>query len=203
MAKKKKKSKPKAGLHGMAVPAGFNAKIKESAIETLKDVAIGVIGGGLTGLVLGKSSLLIGAGVTGYGHFENKPFFKTFGMGMMMGGSASAAGAGLSAVSADDIKARIVSFKDDIISKLYLDKVFKKDETKAPAAKKTLEGAEEDIVNMNGFGENEPDFSSLNKLEQQVLQSGHDYQKKKEEDKPAENLSSSYAELLDTKNSNY
>ena len=198
MAKsKKKKSKPKAGLHGMAIPAGFNAKIKESALETIKDVAIGVIGGGLTGLVLGKSSLLIGAGVTGYGHFENKPFFKTFGMGMMMGGSASAAGAGFGAVSADDIKARIVNFKDDFISKLYLDKVFKKDESKAATEKKALNGAEEDIINMDGFGENEIDFSTLDKLEQQVLQSGANYQKKKEEDKPAENLNSSYAELID------
>jgi len=203
MAKRKKrKAKPKGGLHGMAIPAGFNAKIKESALETLKDVAIGVIGGGLTGLVLGKSSLLIGAGVTGYGHFENKPFFKTFGMGMMLGGTASAAGAGFSGVSADDIKARIVNFKDDFISKLYLDKVFKKDETKT-TEKKALSGAEEDIINMDGFGDNELDFSTLDKLEQQVLQSGANYQKKKENDKPDENMSSSYAELIDEPPINY
>jgi len=188
MSKKKKHHrKHKRALGGMAVPAGFNAKIKESAILTVKDILIGVIGGGVTGLILGKSSLLIGAGVTGYGHFENKPFYKTFGMGMMMGGSTSVAMSGFGAISADEVQARIVSFKDDFLSKLYLDKIFKKSEP----AKKTVSETP-----INGLDEGELDFSELSKMEQKVLQSGNDYQKKKEEEKPEE-LKSSYAELED------
>ncbi|HXU28766.1 MAG TPA: hypothetical protein VN698_16170 [Bacteroidia bacterium] len=202
-SRKRRKHHHHGGLHGMAVPKEMNAKIKAAAWDTGKDFLIGVVGGGVAGLLLGKSSLLIGAGITGYGHFENKPFFKTFGMGMMMGGGATAAQQAMSGLSPDEIKSRIVSFKDSLLSKLYLDKVFKEE------AKKGVAGAEEDIINMNGLGENDLDFSTLTKLEQQVLNSGHEYQKKKEIEAPAtesgtkENLSASYAELLDTKNGNY
>ncbi|MHB8260462.1 MAG: hypothetical protein ACYDCN_08515 [Bacteroidia bacterium] len=192
--KRKHKPKNKKALHGTGVPAGFNAKIKESAIETGKDILIGVIGGGVTGLVLGKTSLLIGAAVTGYGHFENKPFFKTFGLGMMMGGGASAANSmsGLGTASAEEIKARIVSFKDSFLNKLYLDKLFPKTvETPAKPA-------------VNGLGEGELDFSELTKLEQKLLQSGQDFQKKNEgankTETKTEELKSSYAELEDTPN---
>lgn len=203
-SKKRRKHHHHGGLHGAGVPKEFNAKIKATAIETGKDILIGVIGGGVAGLLLGKSSLLIGAGVTSYGHFENKPFFRTFGLGMMMGGGASAAQQAMSGLSPDEIKSRIVSFKDSLLSKLYLDKVFKEEAKKSGVA-----GADEDIVNMNGLGENDLDFSALTKLEQQVLQSGHEFQKKKEIEAPAtesgtkENLSASYAELLDTKNGDY
>jgi hypothetical protein len=207
-AKRKSRKRRKhhhGGLHGTALPKEFNAKIKATAMETGKDILIGVIGGGIAGLLLGKSSLLIGAGVTGYGHFENKPFFRTFGLGMMMGGGATAAQQAMSGLSPDDIKARIVSFKDSFLSKLYLDKVFTDG-----AKKKTVEGADEDVVNMDGLGENDLDFSALTRMEQQVLQSGHEFQKKKEsetikiEDGGAkENLSSSYAELLDEQHNNY
>ena len=207
-AKRKSRKRRKhhhGGLHGTALPKEMNAKIKAAAWDTGKDFLIGVVGGGVAGILLGKSSLLIGAGVTGYGHFENKPFFKTFGMGMMMGGGATAAQQAMSGISPDEIKSRIVSFKDSLLSKLYLDKVFKED-----AKNKSVSGADEDIVNMDGLGENDLDFSALTKMEQQVLQSGHDYQKKKEEETskvegfhPKENLSSSYAELLDEEHNNY
>jgi len=202
-SKKRRKHHHHGGLHGTGVPKEFNAKIKHTAMETGKDILIGVIGGGVAGLLLGKSSLLIGAGVTSYGHFENKPFFRTFGLGMMMGGGATAAQQAMSGLSPDEIKSRIVSFKDSLLSKLYLDKVFKEE------AKKGVAGTDEDFVNMNGLGENDLDFSALTKLEQQVLQSGHEFQKRKEIEAPAtesgtkENLSASYAELLDTKNGNY
>src|SRR5665213_798837 len=127
---KYKHHKHKKGLHGSPVPAGLKHKLQESALQTGKDIIIGVIGGGIAGVLLGKTSLLIGAAVTGYGHFENKPLISTFGLGMMMGGGMSVEQQVVSGLSADDIKARVVSFKDGFLSKLYLDKIFVKPEVK-------------------------------------------------------------------------
>jgi hypothetical protein len=185
-SKYRKKHKHKKGLNGMAVPAGLKAKLVESGKETGKDILVGVIGGGLAGYLLGKSSLLVGAGVTGYGHFRNKRAISTFGMGMMMGGGMSAAQQAMSGLTVDDIKARVISFKDGLLSKLYLDKVFK------PEEKTTTQ-----TTTTSGLGEGELDFSALSKFEQQVLQSGNDYQKKIDAGSTTEGLNSSYAEMID------
>lgn len=172
--KKKSKYKRKRALHGTSTAKTTGAKVKDSVIQTGKDLLIGVIGGGIAGAVIGKSSLLIGAGVTGYGHFAQKPMISTFGIGMMAA-SGFNAGAnptnGVDGFSKEDITARIKSFKDSFTSKLFLDKIIKK---------KTEESA-------NGVGavqyyeypnENkELDFSALDRLQNQIVQSGIDYKK--------------------------
>lgn len=170
--KTKSKYKRKRALHGTETAKATGVKVKESAIQTGKDLLIGVIGGGIAGAVIGKSSLLIGIGVTGYGHFANKPTLSTFGIGMMASSGFTAQGTnGVDGFSAEDVKARVMSFKDSIASKLFLDKIIKK---------KTEE-------NTNGVGavqyyeypnENkELDFSALDRLHSQVVQSGIDYKK--------------------------
>jgi hypothetical protein len=78
---------------------------------------------------------------------------------------------GVDGFSKEDVKARIKSFKDSFVSKLFLDKIIKK---------KTEDGA-------NGIGavqyydyphENkELDFSALDRLQNQIVQSGIDYKK--------------------------
>lgn len=170
--KSKSKYKRKRALHGTETAKATGVKVKESAIQTGKDLLIGVIGGGIAGAVIGKPSLLIGIGVTGYGHFANKPTLSTFGIGMMASSGFTAQGTnGIDGFSAEDVKARVMSFKDSIASKLFLDKIIKK---------KTEE-------NTNGVGavqyyeypnENkELDFSALDRLHNQVVQSGIDYKK--------------------------
>lgn len=170
--KTKSKYKRKRALHGTETAKATGVKVKESAIQTGKDLLIGVIGGGIAGAVIGKPSLLIGIGVTGYGHFANKPTLSTFGIGMMASSGFTAQGTnGVDGFSAEDVKARVMSFKDSIASKLFLDKIIKK---------KTEE-------NTNGVGavqyyeypnENkELDFSALDRLHSQVVQSGIDYKK--------------------------
>lgn len=172
--KTKSKYKRKRALHGTEVTKTTGEKVKDSVVQTGKDLLIGVIGGGIAGAVIGKSSLLIGAGVTGYGHFAQKPMISTFGIGMMAA-SGFNAGAnptnGVDGFSKEDITARIKSFKDSFTSKLFLDKIIKK---------KTEESA-------NGIGavqyyeypnENkELDFSALDRLQNQIVQSGIDYKK--------------------------
>ncbi len=172
--KTKSKYKRKRALHGTAVAKTTGEKVKDSVVQTGKDLLIGVIGGGIAGAVIGKSSLLIGAGITGYGHYANKPTLSTFGIGMMAASGFNAGTNptnGVDGFSKEDVKARLMNFKDSFTSKLFLNKIIKK---------KTEESA-------NGVGavqyyeypnENkELDFSALDRLQTQVIQSGIDYKK--------------------------
>lgn len=172
--KKKSKYKRKRALNGTSTAKTTGAKVKDSVIQTGKDLLIGVIGGGIAGAVIGKPSLLIGAGVTGYGHFANKPTLTIFGIGMMAA-SGFNAGAnstqGIDGFSAEDVKARIMNFKDSFISKLFLDKIIKK---------KTGEGTSGiGAVQYYDYpnGNKELDFSALDRLQNQIVQSGIDYKK--------------------------
>ena len=196
----KKKHKRKQALNGTITHKELHEQFKKTAIETGKDILIGVVGGGITGYIIGKPSLLIGAGVTGYGHFADKPMVRTFGLGMMMGGGADAA-KGLNGLTADEIKDRVMKFKDGFFSKLYLDKVFKK---KTPPAQQKTPASENAT---NGFGE--LDLSELSKFEQQLLKNGQDFQKKQEaenkttegvddnNENKTEGMGASYAEMID------
>ena len=202
--KKKHKRKQKQTLNGAITHKEMHEQFKKAAIETGKDILIGAIGGGITGYIIGKPSLLIGAGVTGYGHFANKPTIRTFGMGMMLGGGAEAVNS-LKGLTADDIKDRMLKFKDNFFSKLYLDKVFKKEEKPAQQKLPANENG------TNGFGE--VDLSELDKFEQQVLQKGADFHKQQQEankgtegiysekkeiaNKATDGMGASYAELID------
>lgn len=171
--KKKSKYKRKRALNGTSTAKTTGAKVKDSVIQTGKDLLIGVIGGGIAGAVIGKPSLLIGAGVTGYGHFANKPTLTIFGIGMMAasGFNAGATTQGVDGFSAEDVKARIMNFKDSFISKLFLDKIIKK---------KTGEGTSGiGAVQYYDYpnGNKELDFSALDRLQNQIVQSGIDYKK--------------------------
>jgi hypothetical protein len=170
--KTKSKYKRKRALHGTETAKATGVKVKESAIQTGKDLLIGVIGGGIAGAVIGKSSLLIGIGVTGYGHFANKPTLSTFGIGMMASSGFTAQGTnGVDGFSAEDVKARVMSFKDSIASKLFLDKIIKKkteESTNGVGAVQYYEYPNEN---------KELDFSALDRLHSQVVQSGIDYKK--------------------------
>lgn len=176
MKKRKKYKKKKRGLHGTSTSKTTGAKVKDSAIQTGKDLLIGVIGGGIAGAVIGKPSLLIGAGVTGYGHYANKPTLTIFGIGMMASGGINAkvnGTQGINGFSKEDMKARIMSFKDSIVAKLFLDKIIKKKNTGESAANGI--GAVQYFTYPNQ--NKELDFSALDHLEKQIQQSGAEYQK--------------------------
>jgi hypothetical protein len=179
MTAKRKYKKKKHPLYGTAAAhKATKGNVKHSAIETGKDLLIGVIGGGIIGAVIGKPALLIGIGVTGYGHFASKPAFATLGIGMMASSGMTAGNTtqGVDGFSAEDVKARVMNFKDSITSRLFLDKIIKK-----------REGTDKNENGSNGVGaiqyftypnqNKELDLSALDHLQKQIHQSGVAYQK--------------------------
>ncbi len=212
--KAKSKSKRKKALNGTdTAKATTGVKIRDSALQTGKDLLIGVIGGGIVGAVVGKSSLLIGAGITGYGHYSNRSTLTTFGIGMMAsGGFHSAKGTnagtqGIDGFSKEDVKARILSFKDSVSSRLFLDKIIKK-----KVSEKSTEN-ESDSNGANGVGaiqyftypnqNKELDFSALDKLENQIVKSGVEYQKSIEGTDTDDTMQGRYEETIDLTNPSY
>lgn len=172
--KSKSKYKKKRALHGTEVAKTTGEKVKNSVVQTGKDLLIGVIGGGIAGAVIGKPSLLIGAGVTGYGHYANKPTVTTFGIGMMAASGFNAgtnATNGIDGFSKEDVKARLMNFKDSFTSKLFLDKIIKRKTEESTNGMGAVQYYEYPNENK------ELDFSALDRLHNQVVQSGIDYKK--------------------------
>ena len=169
--KKKSKYKRKRGLYGTDTAKGTTHNVKTSAIQTGKDLLIGVIGGGIAGAVIGKPALLIGVGVTGYGHYANKPTLTTFGIGMMASSGFNSGTNGVDGFSVEDVKTRVMNFKDSFTSKLFLDKFIK------PKTEETANGI--GAVQYYDYPQEnkELDLSALDRLQAQVVQSGIDYKK--------------------------
>jgi hypothetical protein len=145
--------------------------VKGSLIETGKDLVIGVIGGGFVGALIGRPSLLVGAAVTGIGHYTKNRLATIFGFGMMAANGFQPKD-GVSGTESPDIlegaKERAIAFKDSFSEKLFLDKILKKKET-TPGI-----GDVQYFTYPNEqsqLGANEVDLTALDQLEQQVAQS--------------------------------
>lgn len=166
MSKKRSRKKALAGLEKEIKKMTLQEKGIMSATETGKDILFGVIGGGIAAALVGKHSLPVGVIVTGTGHFMNKPLIRAMGLGMMASnnfskGSLFAASDGY---KVDELNSRVMNFAHGFASKAYLEKVLFKAATGAT----------------NGLGAlqyTEPDFSALDNLHLEVLQSGQNYQK--------------------------
>lgn len=158
--------------------------LKATAIETVKDVVVGIVAGGLTGALIGRPSLGIGLLVTGFGHYRENRLISTFGIGMMAangfqgGGNKEVNGLGI----VDGAKARLMNFKDSFTQKLYLDKIIKKKEEKG------TEGVGEvKYFLYPGQEENKQvDLSALNLLESQLVKSAVEHEQKNSTETPVE-----------------
>ncbi|WP_438940110.1 hypothetical protein [Chitinophaga hostae] len=100
--------------------------IKNTAIETGKDLLIGVVGGGILGAAIGRPSLLAGIAATGLGHFTGQRLVSLVGIGMMAAGGfkKNAAVSGMEGL--DGVKERLLAYRDNMKEKFYLDKIMKK-----------------------------------------------------------------------------
>jgi hypothetical protein len=160
----KKQAKKKGFLSGMNEGLKTKGDIKNSSLETGKDLLIGVIGGGLIGAAVGKPSLLVGIATTLGGHYSGNKLVQILGLGIMTGGTfkSTAAVSGLEGL--DGVKERLQAFKTVLSDKFFLDKIKKK------------------ASSTNGIGELQyftyPDgeLAALNDIERQIEESAYQFQ---------------------------
>ena len=166
--------------------------LKNTAIETLKDVVIGVVAGGVAGSAIGRASLVIGAAVTGLGHYYKSRLASVFGVGMMAANGFQQTDEQMKGTTKDGLegtlegaKERVMNFKDSFSQKLFLDKILKskkqeekKDDTKGvgdvqyftyPENKELGEGSQQEL-----------DLTALDRLEKQIAESGKNFVKRNE-----------------------
>jgi hypothetical protein len=121
-----KKAKKKNLLSSITSDLETHHDVKNTAIETGKDVVVGVLGGGVVGSAIGRASLLIGVAVTAVGHYTKSRLASIFGIGMMAANGfqkSDSSVSGLEGNMIDDAKERVITFKDNFSQKLYLDKI--------------------------------------------------------------------------------
>lgn len=176
--KKNKKSSYKKHSQVLSLTSNLDTKgnAKHSAIETLKDLTIGVVGGGLAGAAIGKPSLLVGLGASLIGHYAGVPMATSFGLGMMASGGYQIGSGTVNGLSGmDGVKERVKSFSESFKQRLYLDKIIK--------SKKQDEESTNGMGNVQYFkypqSENkELDMGSLDNIEQEIARLGEQYERK-------------------------
>jgi len=164
--------------------------IKNTAIETLKDVVIGVVAGGVAGSAIGRASLLIGAAVTGLGHYYKSRLASVFGIGMMAANGFQQTDSQMKGTpkgglegALEGAKERVMNFKDTFTQKIYLDKIMKpKEEKKTDESTKGIGEVQyftyPEKKELEGATEKELDLTALDRIEKQVAESGAEFQKK-------------------------
>lgn len=169
-----KKAHNDSFVHHLTEPLETKGDMKNTAIETVKDVAVGVIGGGLIGAAIGKPSLLVGLGVTGVGHYTGNKLATMFGVGMMAAnGITGKSVSGVDGLSMDAVKERMSAYGQNLKERLYLDKVpflnKKQAETTEGIGALQFFNHQSD---MNARYELNNELSALDQIERQIEMSG-------------------------------
>ncbi len=167
---------------------GKNTKgqIKETTYKTLANIGIGVIGGGLVTAVIGKPSFLLGLGLTGYSYYKDISWLSPLGIGMMASSNllSNESNAGVSGFNmkqeTENVKARVLNFKDSLLSKTYLDKVIKPKASSNTSAKRSFEASALEETT-SGFGSVEENLNVLNQIEKQLVTSAMEIQNQRSE----------------------
>lgn len=168
-----KKAHNNSFLHTVNNGLETKGDAKNTAIETIKDVAVGVVGGGLVGAAIGKPSFLVGLGITGVGHYTGNHLATLFGIGLMAAnGFQNKSVSGLDGMSMDAVKGRMVAYGETLKEKLYLDKVLPK-----KAADESTNGMGElqffQHPDMSGaYHELNNELAALDHIERQIENSG-------------------------------
>lgn len=169
-AKKAKKSSILGSMQSLPT----KGNVKNSLLETGKDLLVGVIGGGLVGAAIGKPSLLIGLGMTGAGHFMDNRLATIFGIGIMASnGFQQKSVDGLDGL--EGIKDRIMAYKDSFSEKLFLDKLVKKDGGTSGFGNLQYFNYQNEVNNdmaLRGDYEMSGHLAALDNIERQIEESG-------------------------------
>lgn len=161
-------------------------KGKETVYKTLANVGVAVIGGGLVTAIIGKPSFLLGLGLTGYGYYKDISWLAPLGIGMMASShlvpnesSTGVSGFNLKQET-ENAKSRLMSFKDSLLSKTYIDKVIKPKATSKSSANRTTETPVMEETT-EGFGSVEANLNVLNQIEKQLVSSAMEIQNQRKE----------------------
>jgi hypothetical protein len=161
-------------------------KGKETVYKTLANVGVAVIGGGLVTAIIGKPSFLLGLGLTGLGYYKDISWLAPLGIGMMASSHLvpNESNTGVSGFNlkqeTENAKSRLMSFKDSLLSKTYIDKVIKPKATSKNSANRMIETpAMEETT--EGFGSVEANLNVLNQIEKQLVSSAMEIQNQRKE----------------------
>lgn len=171
MAKSRKKQyakKTKRKNFMGSIGSGLDTKgnVKNTALETGKDILVGVLGGGLIGAAIGKPSLIVGIVTTGVGHYSGNKLTQLLGIGLMAanGFQKNTTVSGLEGM--DGVKERVQAFKESLSDKFYLDKI----------KKKTSSGTTSGFGELQYFSYPNNDLAALDAIEDQLTDSAMQFQ---------------------------
>ncbi|MGZ3751147.1 MAG: hypothetical protein ACXVAU_07725, partial [Mucilaginibacter sp.] len=100
-----------------------NEKINKALKGVGKDLALGVLAGGLGAAIFGRYSFYAGAAISGYGHYTENPALATFGLGMMSSSPMNAAQGvkqNPKASAIENVQERVKAFGLELQRKLLL-----------------------------------------------------------------------------------
>jgi hypothetical protein len=200
----KSQAKKKHILSGITTDLETKGDLKNTTVETAKDVVVGVVGGGLLGAVMGRWSLAIGAAVTGIGHYTKSRLATIFGVGMMASGSFLKPDETIAGKEEGDMldgaKDRMLAFKDALSHRLFLDKFIKKSDS--------AEGEKESVGevqyftypdnqerHLEGANDNQLDLTALERIERQVADSANNFSKQNQQHMSGELPQGEFGEL--------
>lgn len=165
----KQKARKKGFLTGMNAELPTKGNVKNTMLETGKDLLVAVLGGGLIGSAIGRPSLAIGIVATGTGHYTQSRMLTLLGIGMMAANGFQK-GKGVNGLEGlDGVKERLMAYKENFSEKLYLDKILKQKSAAATNGFGQLQYFNYD-QEMNGG------LNALNSIEDQLVESGMQFQ---------------------------
>lgn len=174
-----KNTRKKSALSGITQSLETKGNLKNTAIETAKDLVAGVVAGGIAGAAIGKASLAVGTVITGIGHYTKSRLTSIFGVGMMASNgfqkpADQVSGTENEATMLEGVKERLTTYKKSFMQKLFLDKILKKKEESTSSEGTSGIGAVKYFV-YPGNKSKELDMSELDRIEKAVAESGQQF----------------------------
>jgi len=173
-------------LSGITTPLKTKKSVQNSAIETGKDLVIGVIGGGIIGAALGRASLVTGLIVTGIGHYMESKITSTIGFGMMASSGLPTPKkenlSGKSLGTIEEAKERVSNFNESLKQKLFLDKLPILSKKSDKTTQKSGDAVEKTNEEMGALGDSREHEKLLDQLEKEIEESATSFASATEND---------------------
>lgn len=170
MGKKKNQYEAKAKKAQIlaAIKGTVNVKGNKSgtAIITVKDILLAVVGGRLVAATAGGFSIPVGVLITAAGHYYGNQNLQALGIGTMAANNQKKSDTVSGIDGLDGVKDRIKAFRTSLMEDLYVNKLLKKN---------TVSGIGQ-IQYFNYPDEAVGDLAALDNIENQLIESGMQFQ---------------------------